>query len=392
MGMRWCQAIAVALAIVSPAYSAEAELLTAIESVQRVGSLGAGKAAAQQSWPALASATPEQLPVLLEALEGCNPLAANWVRAAVDAVCERTLAAGNKLPVEALEEFTLDTSHAPRARRLAFEWLAKADATATDRLIPGMLNDPSVEFRRDAVARLLDEAQKLAATGEGAEKLTPIYRNALGGARDLDQVQSIAAKLKELGEAVDLARHFGFLYSWQVIGPFDNVGEKGFAVAYAPEQELDYQREYPGKSGLARWQPHVTVDELGAVDLNAILVKEKGVAAYIVSEFASAEGQDVEFRWGTMNATKLWLNGELLAEHEVYHSGEDLDQYIARGRLKPGKNIVLVKVCQNEQTENWADAWKVAVRVCDATGTAILSADRPAESPKQAADAGSGKL
>lgn len=392
MGIRSCSAILVALALVSPGYSGEADLALAIENVQRVANLGAGNAAAQQSWPALAAARPEQVPVLLEALDDCNPLAANWVRAAVDAVCERALAMGKKLPVDALEEFTLDTSHVPRARRLAFEWLVKADATATDRLIPRMLNDPSVEFRRDAVARLLDQAQKLVGDGAGAEKLAPLYREALGGARDLDQVQSIAAKLKELGETVDLSRHFGFLYRWQVIGPFDNVGEQGFAVAYPPEQELDYQREYAGKSGLIRWQPHVTVDEMGAVDLNAILVKEKGVAAYIAAEFISDVGQDVQFRWGTMNATKLWLNGELLAEHEVYHSGEDLDQYVVRGHLKPGKNVVLVKVCQNEQTENWADAWKVAIRVCDATGTAILSADRPAESPQQAADAGSGKL
>ncbi|MDZ4779771.1 MAG: hypothetical protein SGJ19_05925 [Planctomycetia bacterium] len=386
MGRQWLQGLVVALVMTAPAYSAD--LAAAIEAVQRVGHLGAGNTSAQQSWPALAAATPEELPVLLEALDDSNPLAANWLRAAVDAVCERTIAKGDKLPAAALEKFTLDTSHAPRARRLAYEWLAKADPTASDRLIPGMLNDPSVEFRRDAVARLLDAAGQ----ETDAEKLKPLYRTALGGARDLDQVQAIAGKLKELGDEVDLSRHFGFLFAWSVIGPFDNVGGKGFATAYPPEQGIDYRAEYPGKTGLARWQPHTTVDPMGGVDVNTILAKEKGVAAYLATEFICESGQDVDFRWGTMNATKLWLNGEVLAEHEVYHSGEDLDQYIARGHLKPGKNIILMKVCQNEQTENWADSWKVSLRVCDETGTAILSSDRPEKSPTQPADATPSKL
>ena len=42
------------------------------------------------------------------------------------------------------------------------------------------------------------------------------------------------------------------------------------------------------------------------------------------------------------------------------------------------KNTILVKVCQNEQTEEWAQRWQIQLRVCDATGTAVLSADRKA--------------
>jgi hypothetical protein len=386
MGWRFAFVAMLAVMTTEASRAAEADLQAAIDSVKQVGNLGAGNAAAQQAWPVLAAAKADELPVLLEALDDTNPLAANWLRSAVDAVCERTLASGEALPNAALEKFLLDTDHAPRARRLAFEWLAKADATAGDRLIPGMLNDPSVEFRRDAVARLLDQAQKLSDAGTKGDELKQVYHTALSGARDLDQVQAIAGKLKELGDEVDLSRHFGFLYSWQVIGPFDNAGEKGFAVAYPPETEINFETEYPGKAGLVKWKPHMTTDPMGAVDLNAILAKEKGVTAYILSEFNSDTEQEVDFRWGSMNATKLWLNGELLAEQETYHAGEDLDQYIAKGRLKPGKNVILMKVCQNEQTENWADAWKVYVRVCDPTGTAILSTDRPEKTPTQAAE------
>jgi hypothetical protein len=53
-----------------------------------------------------------------------------------------------------------------------------------------------------------------------------------------------------------------------------------------------------------------------------------------------------------------------------------LDQYRMRGQLKAGKNTILIKLCQNEQTEEWAQRWQFQLRVCDATGTAVLSADR----------------
>jgi hypothetical protein len=56
-----------------------------------------------------------------------------------------------------------------------------------------------------------------------------------------------------------------------------------------------------------------------------------------------------------------------------------------RGTLRRGKNAILIKVCQNEQTEDWAQRWQFQFRVCDASGTAILSADRAAKSAKPAA-------
>jgi hypothetical protein len=38
--------------------------------------------------------------------------------------------------------------------------------------------------------------------------------------------------------------------------------------------------------------------------------------------------------------------------------------------------VILVKCLQNEQTEDWAQNWDFQLRVCDATGTAVLSMDR----------------
>jgi hypothetical protein len=58
-----------------------------------------------------------------------------------------------------------------------------------------------------------------------------------------------------------------------------------------------------------------------------------------------------------------------------------MDQYTASGTLKKGRNEILLKVCQNNQTESWAQRWHYQIRVCDATGTPIplkvLAAELP---------------
>ena len=36
--------------------------------------------------------------------------------------------------------------------------------------------------------------------------------------------------------------------------------------------------------------------------------------------------------------------------------------------LKKGENVIVLKVCQNDQKEPWAQDWKFQMRVCDDTG------------------------
>src|SRR5260370_22955451 len=110
-----------------------------------------------------------------------------------------------------------------------------------------------------------------------------------------------------------------------------------------------------------------------------------GSVANATNEFQSTDNRQVEFRLGTPNSWKVWLNGNLIFAREEYHRGMNLDQYRMRGTLKPGRNVILIKICQNEQTEEWAQRWQFQLRVCDATGTAILSTDRDGSSSPAAA-------
>ena len=95
---------------------------------------------------------------------------------------------------------------------------------------------------------------------------------------------------------------------------------------------------------------------------------------YATTEFVSASDQEVEFRLGTPNAWKLWLNGKLVFEREEYHRSTRMDQYKMSVKLKKGSNRILMKVCQNEQKQEWAQGYKYQLRVCNSTGSGIMPA------------------
>ena len=352
-----------------------ADVESLLETLRAVGPMGQGNREAARAWEELVKTNARELPTLLAGLDDAGPLGANWIRTAVDAIAERELHRGGRLPLDRLEQFVKQTDHDPRARRLAYEWLSRVDRSAEDRLIDEMLDDPSVEFRRDAVARLIQNAERALET-DGSSKAAAVYGRALDAARDPDQIKLLAGRLRELKQEVDLARHFGFVVRWNVIGPFDNTQEKGFDTVYPPERQFDVDAAYSGKHAEVKWNGHVTKDEYGKVDLNKILAAQKEVVGYAAAEFVSSGRQEVQFRATSYNAVKVWLNGETIAEHNIYHAGSQLDQYAAPAVLRPGRNLILIKVCQNAQTQDWAEPWWFQLRVCDATGGAILSADR----------------
>ena len=343
-----------------------------------MGTEGQGHAEAVAAAKVASQAEASQLAQILAAMDGANPVATNWLRVAAESVAQRAVAAG-KLPQADLEAFLADTKHSPRGRRLAYELVANVDPTAEGRLIPKLLDDPSLELRRDAVAQLLDTAAK-------AEKPAShdLFQRAFRHSRDLDQIKTAAAKLKELGTDPAIALHMGYVSNWRLIGPFDNLDDKGWDVAYPPETKVDLAAELDGQKGKVRWLSHVTADEFGRVDVNKVLANHKGAIGYAHVEFLADRDQPCDLRLGTPNASKVWLNGELVGSAHVYHANATIDQYISKGRLKRGKNTILLKLCQNEQTEAWAQEWTFQLRVCDAIGTAILSQDRPGQKVAQA--------
>src|SRR5437879_5068650 len=81
-----------------------AETGSLIAQIKAVGKEGKGNVEAAKAWQELVRQGPDVLPDVLAGLDNASPRAANWLRAAVDAVAERALTAG-KLPATPLEAF-----------------------------------------------------------------------------------------------------------------------------------------------------------------------------------------------------------------------------------------------------------------------------------------------
>jgi hypothetical protein len=372
-------ALITALSVVTPTVvrSTESEdLKSAIHTIRRVGPEGKGSAEAAGAWKVLAKTPIEQLPLLLAGMDGATPLARNWIRAAVDDIVESAARGKKPLPTAALESFLADASHDPQARRLAFDLLVQQDKTASDRFLPKMVNDPSPELRRDAVGRVLDDAEKRFSAQKKGEA-RPLFQQAFAAARDKDQIDKAAKRLKDLGQAIDLAKHLGFILDWKLIGPFANVEQKGVETPYPPETALDFKAEYDGKAGKVRWKDYVSKDENGIVDLNIGVGQHTEAVGYAATEFTSPAARDVEVRIGCYTVFKLWVNGELALHRADAYTGMQFDHYRSKIRLRDGKNTLLMKVCTDIPPPQVPKLWRFQLRVCAAGGAAILSTTRP---------------
>ena len=352
--------------------SPETPLQESLASLSAVDKEGQGHAAAQEAMRGLCSAKAADLPAILSALDHASPLGANWIRNAFETVADRELRQKHPLPVDQLEKFVRDRSHQPRARRLAYELLVKVDPSTTDRMIPGMLLDPAPEFRRDAVALKIAEAAKVDPKLD-KPKAARLYREALSGAIHDDQVKAIAAALEKLGQKVNITDHFAFLTRYSVIGPFDNHDGKLLETVYPPETEIRLDAKYDGKLGKVSWQPLATTNDYGIVDIAKQVHPYKGATMYLLAEFHSPQARPIELRLATQNAWKIWLNEKLLFARNEYHRGSVFDQYRLPAQMRAGRNTILLKICQDEEKEDWAQSYQFQLRVCDSNGSGVRS-------------------
>ena len=110
---------------------------------------------------------------------------------------------------------------------------------------------------------------------------------------------------------------------------------------------------------------------MGLVDLNKALEKKKSLVAYASARLTFDADTTLDVRAQSQNATKIFVNGKEVLAREEYHHGAFLDQHIATVTMKKGENEILVKVCQNDQTQPWCEPWAFACRLSDSTGKAI---------------------
>lgn len=363
------RSIAIVVGFTVTCAASAADVKPLIQRLKSVGPEGAGSGDAKAAWAELARQDNSAILPIMVALDDASPQAANWLRSALDAIIERERTAKRPLPVAELKQFLADSSHHGRARRLAFELVTHGDPAVAKAMLQTFLNDPSLELRFEAVADGFATAKSQPKVSADAKST---MRKLIQASRDADQVEEIAKELDNRGDPVDFIKLYGFITQWYLCGTYDNTAGKGFAVKYPPESKVDLKATTPGKDGKeVKWEGHATPDKMAVVDLNKVLGKQKNAVAYAYTEIDSPEDRPVELRAASAAAVKIYLNGQEIVNREVYHQGLTVDSHIGAGRLKKGKNAILIKLCQNNQKEPWAQDWKFQLRVSDSLGTPV---------------------
>jgi len=335
-----------------------------IKQLQNLQSNDQSNQSATNTLKQLTAAKDVSLIQALSAMKNASPIGRNWIMGLANSLHRKSGSAKNT----ELQQFLSDSTQDGEARYTVFQWLTSNNAELRKSFLSSMKQDPSPELRYLAISDAIEAKPDV----KGLQEL-------LESARHPEQVVSIIAKLKEMGTTVDQSKQFGFLTEWKLIGPFDNVGTVNFDKVFPIESDWsngNVKEEYQGKKEIVKWISETTKSEEGTVDLAPIFANEKGCIVYAMAEFNSEKEQDAELRLGCINGNKTWLNGKMVMSNEVYHTNMQIDQYTQPVRLKAGLNQILVKICQNEQKEQWAQRFAFQLRISDSTGKAILAKGR----------------
>ena len=150
--------------------------------------------------------------------------------------------------------------------------------------------------------------------------------------------------------------------TWMVIGPFDN--KDGFRRKYLPEKNIDLEKTYKEKSWKVNWQ-HAN-DEIydGFINLSGIYERVNWSVGYGLIYVLSPEKKKVQFRFGTDDGSRIWLN-----DKEIWKFNQGgpalFDDNKTTVVLRKGLNKILIKVC------NHLSDWGFFFRITDKEGNGI---------------------
>ena len=122
---------------------------------------------------------------------------------------------------------------------------------------------------------------------------------------------------------------------WHSVGPFRS--DTPFATDFGPETNPSTSATYqPGLAWTSQpdWQDGIVIP-LPRVDKSA---------NYLLREIVSTKAQPLTLYLGSDDGIRMWLNGQLVMEHEINRSCRR-DQEVVAVNLKKGTNRLLLKVC-----------------------------------------------
>ena len=152
--------------------------------------------------------------------------------------------------------------------------------------------------------------------------------------------------------------------AWSVIGPFDNTNGAGYDKAFIPEEatQFDTTQTDDGYNRQIGWTQRTDKTFDGYVDFETIFGGNRNwVAAYAWTTLTVPDERIAHIHFGSDDQAKIWVNGESVFTDSTAHP-VIIDQATIPVTLKPGKNSLLVKVCDEEIF------WGFYLRITDTDG------------------------
>jgi serine/threonine protein kinase len=228
-------------------------------------------------------------------------------------------------------------------------------------LTSGQRYDVRVEVRRSGVTAFMNGRKVSGWQNYSDLDVNPYWRLpeprlglGVNGEGEIHKVQVVEISgpgqiRKERPAPTKLVKPF-LVRRWAVIGPFPATGAKDLDVVHPPEQEVNFQKTYPGKGGTARW---VEASVGSSVDLVGELFPNTHAVAYAVTYLDSPADQDATMSIAGDDCFRAWLNGALCHESRINRNLR-MDHDLVPVRLRKGRNELRLKIAQ--ETGEWAFA------------------------------------
>ncbi len=150
--------------------------------------------------------------------------------------------------------------------------------------------------------------------------------------------------------------------TWMVIGPFDS--KNGFRKRFPPERKIRFDKTVMGKTGKINWVSANDEHNDGFINFKQIFTPHNWTVGYGFVAVESPEERPVQFRFGTDDGCKIWLNNK-----EIWRFNQGgpavFDHHKVDVTLNKGLNKILVKV------GNGFGDWGFFFRITDSEGNGI---------------------
>ena len=241
------------------------------------------------------------------------------------------------------------------------EALAAIEKNATPESLPVLekyLETAEGDRREAALKACVAVADSVAAAGRRDEAVAVLKRLLEAGS-----LPGAEAKLRALGEAVELTAQGGRVDAWWVVGPFPSEGERSWKKAHFPEKDVERASHEEG-GRTYEWESMVSTSSDGYIDWDAHYEENENVVAYAFAEVVVKTDREAVLKVGSDDGVVVWVNGEEV-HSKLVPRGFVAEEDSVSIKLNKGSNAILVKVIEI------GGGWGFAVRLVDGDGKAL---------------------